>query len=178
MDTGIGISHEDQRRLFQKFFRSDDRTAREMASGTGLGLNIVKNLVELQGGHIWVESELRRGSTFHFTLPLALEPSRNRGGGAAESAPRRRSRERAAMGAGRPRRAGRMTGRPGQRRDGQRRAAPTAGRMTGDGKGGGQGGGAARRAAPRQGDDRETGQGGPQPGHRQGASVWTPRGQE
>ena len=70
-DTGIGISHEDQRRLFQKFFRSDDRTAREMATGTGLGLNIVKNLVELQGGRIWVESEFRRGSTFNFTLPLA-----------------------------------------------------------------------------------------------------------
>ncbi len=73
-DTGIGISAEDQRRLFSKFFRSEDRAARDMASGTGLGLNIVKNLVELQGGRIWVESELRRGSTFHFTLPLAPEP--------------------------------------------------------------------------------------------------------
>ena len=70
-DTGIGISPEDQRRLFQKFFRSEDRAAREMAPGTGLGLNIVKNLVELQGGNIWFESEFRRGSTFHFTLPLA-----------------------------------------------------------------------------------------------------------
>ncbi|MEP7356452.1 MAG: GAF domain-containing protein, partial [Anaerolineales bacterium] len=74
-DSGIGISHEDQRRLFQKFFRSDDRTAREMASGTGLGLNIVKNLVELMGGRIWVESEFRRGSTFNFTLPLADAPA-------------------------------------------------------------------------------------------------------
>jgi signal transduction histidine kinase len=73
-DTGIGISPEDQRRLFQKFFRSEDRAAREMAPGTGLGLNIVKNLVELQGGQIWFESEFRRGSTFHFTLPLA-DPS-------------------------------------------------------------------------------------------------------
>jgi signal transduction histidine kinase len=72
-DTGIGISPEDQAKLFQKFFRSDDRTAREMATGTGLGLNIVKNLVELQGGRIWLESEFRRGSTFHFTLPLAGE---------------------------------------------------------------------------------------------------------
>ena len=70
-DTGIGISPEDQGKLFQKFFRSDDRTAREMATGTGLGLNIVKNLVELQGGRIWLESEFRRGSTFHFILPLA-----------------------------------------------------------------------------------------------------------
>jgi len=70
-DTGIGISPEDQGKLFQKFFRSDDRTAREMATGTGLGLNIVKNLVELQGGRIWMESEFRRGSTFHFTLPVA-----------------------------------------------------------------------------------------------------------
>ena len=73
-DTGIGISPEDQSRLFQKFFRSDDRTAREMATGTGLGLNIVKNLVELQGGRIWMESEFRRGSTFHFTLPVANQP--------------------------------------------------------------------------------------------------------
>jgi signal transduction histidine kinase len=75
-DTGLGISVEDQRRLFQKFFRSEDRAAREMAPGTGLGLNIVKNLVELQGGSIWFESEFRRGSTFHFTLPLAApDPS-------------------------------------------------------------------------------------------------------
>ena len=70
-DSGIGISEEDQRQLFTKFFRSDDRAARDMASGTGLGLSIVKNLVELQGGRIWVESEYRRGSTFHFTVPLA-----------------------------------------------------------------------------------------------------------
>ena len=70
-DTGIGISPEDQARLFTKFFRSDDRAARDMAPGTGLGLSIVKNLVELQGGRIWVESEFRHGSTFHFTLPLA-----------------------------------------------------------------------------------------------------------
>ena len=72
-DNGIGIAPEDQKKLFQKFFRAEDRMAREMATGTGLGLNIVKNLVELQGGKIWFESEFRRGSTFHFTLPLAPE---------------------------------------------------------------------------------------------------------
>jgi signal transduction histidine kinase len=70
-DTGIGIAPEDQKKLFQKFFRAEDRLAREMAPGTGLGLNIVKNLVELQGGRIWFESEYRKGSTFHFTMPLA-----------------------------------------------------------------------------------------------------------
>jgi signal transduction histidine kinase len=70
-DTGIGISPEDQKKLFQKFFRANDHLAREMAPGTGLGLNIVKNLVEMQNGRIWVESEFRVGSTFHFTLPLA-----------------------------------------------------------------------------------------------------------
>jgi len=70
-DNGIGIAPEDQAKLFQKFFRAEDRVAREMAPGTGLGLNIVKNLVELQGGKIWFESEFRKGSTFHFTLPIA-----------------------------------------------------------------------------------------------------------
>jgi signal transduction histidine kinase len=70
-DDGIGIAPEDQRKLFQKFFRAEDRMAREMATGTGLGLNIVKNLIEMQGGRIWFESEYRKGSTFHFTLPFA-----------------------------------------------------------------------------------------------------------
>lgn len=70
-DTGIGIAPEDQKKLFQKFYRAADPMARDMAPGTGLGLNIVKNLVELQGGQIWFESVFRQGSTFHFTLPLA-----------------------------------------------------------------------------------------------------------
>lgn len=69
-DNGIGISIEDQARIFQKFFRSDDSKARE-APGTGLGLNITKSLVEMQGGRIWFESEFRRGTTFHFTVPVA-----------------------------------------------------------------------------------------------------------
>jgi signal transduction histidine kinase/putative methionine-R-sulfoxide reductase with GAF domain len=69
-DNGIGISSEDQLRIFQKFFRSEDQKARE-APGTGLGLNITKSLVEMQGGRIWFESEYRKGTTFHFTVPVA-----------------------------------------------------------------------------------------------------------
>ncbi len=69
-DTGIGIGAEDQSKIFQKFFRSDDQKARE-APGTGLGLNITKSLVEMQGGRIWFESEYRKGTTFHFTIPVA-----------------------------------------------------------------------------------------------------------
>ncbi len=71
-DNGIGISLEDQKRIFQKFFRSEDQKARE-APGTGLGLNITKSLVEMMGGRIWFESEFRQGTTFHFTVPVAEE---------------------------------------------------------------------------------------------------------
>jgi len=71
-DNGIGITAEDQRKIFSKFFRSDDQKARE-APGTGLGLNITKSLVEMQGGKIWFESEFRKGTTFHFTIPVAEE---------------------------------------------------------------------------------------------------------
>ncbi len=69
-DNGIGISIEDQAKIFSKFFRSDDSKARE-APGTGLGLNITKSLVEMQGGRIWFDSEFRHGTTFHFTVPIA-----------------------------------------------------------------------------------------------------------
>ncbi|MEW5830087.1 MAG: GAF domain-containing protein, partial [Chloroflexota bacterium] len=69
-DNGIGISVEDQRKIFTKFFRSEDQSARE-SPGTGLGLNITKSLVEMQNGRIWFESEFRKGTTFHFTIPVA-----------------------------------------------------------------------------------------------------------
>jgi signal transduction histidine kinase len=69
-DNGIGITPEDQAKIFQKFFRSEDQKARE-APGTGLGLNITKSLVEMQGGRIWFESQFRAGTTFHFTVPVA-----------------------------------------------------------------------------------------------------------
>ena len=71
-DTGIGISPDDQAKLFTKFFRSEDPAAQEMP-GTGLGLCIVKNLVELQGGQVEVESQLGQGTTFAFTVPVAAE---------------------------------------------------------------------------------------------------------
>ncbi|HWS23648.1 MAG TPA: ATP-binding protein [Anaerolineales bacterium] len=67
-DNGIGISEEDRGKIFTKFFRSEDDRARK-SPGTGLGLIITKNLVELQGGKIWFESELGRGTSFYFTLP-------------------------------------------------------------------------------------------------------------
>ncbi len=69
-DTGFGISEEDQKRIFQKFFRSEDQAIRD-APGTGLGLNITKTLVEMQGGQIWFVSNLRQGTTFHLTVPVA-----------------------------------------------------------------------------------------------------------
>jgi signal transduction histidine kinase len=69
-DNGYGINPEEQKRIFQKFFRSEDQNIRE-TPGTGLGLNITKTLVEMQGGVIWFESALNKGTTFHFTIPIA-----------------------------------------------------------------------------------------------------------
>ncbi len=69
-DTGIGIALEDQQKIFERFFRADDSVVQD-APGTGLGLSIVQSLVEMQGGEIWVESEIGVGSTFTFTLPIA-----------------------------------------------------------------------------------------------------------
>jgi signal transduction histidine kinase len=69
-DNGIGIRPDEAPRVFQKFFRSEDPKAREVP-GVGLGLNITRSLVELQGGRIWFESEHGRGTTFHFTVPVA-----------------------------------------------------------------------------------------------------------
>ena len=71
-DNGLGMTVEDQQKMFQKFFRSDDPEATK-SPGTGLGLNITKSLVEMQGGKIWFESEFRKGTTFHITVPVAEE---------------------------------------------------------------------------------------------------------
>ena len=69
-DTGIGIPESVQSKIFDKFFRVDNSSTRTEA-GTGIGLFIVKCLVETHGGEIWVESGEGNGSTFSFTLPQA-----------------------------------------------------------------------------------------------------------
>ena len=68
-DTGIGISPEKHNTIFESFEQAEGTTDR-IYGGLGLGLAVTKKLVELQGGRIWVESQLKRGSQFHFELPL------------------------------------------------------------------------------------------------------------
>jgi signal transduction histidine kinase len=70
-DTGIGIPKEELKNIFTEFQQVDTAITREF-SGTGLGLNITKKFVEMHGGRIWVESELGKGSTFFFSIPLRV----------------------------------------------------------------------------------------------------------
>ena len=67
-DNGPGIAPEDLPHLFERYYRGKSGPR---AEGVGLGLYITKNLVDAHGGRIWVESEVGKGSTFAFTLPLA-----------------------------------------------------------------------------------------------------------
>ncbi len=71
-DTGLGIAPQHHERVFEQFVQVGD-TLTDKPKGTGLGLPICKHIVEHHGGHIWVESELGRGSTFSFTLPIRSE---------------------------------------------------------------------------------------------------------
>jgi signal transduction histidine kinase len=68
-DTGEGIPHEAFGRIFEKFGQVETRKSGRKTS-TGLGLTYCKMTVEAHGGQIWLESELGKGSTFYFTIPL------------------------------------------------------------------------------------------------------------
>lgn len=72
-DSGIGISEDDYERIFERFVQVDGSSSREF-SGTGLGLALTKELIELHGGQIYVKSEIGKGTRFWFDLPLAAIP--------------------------------------------------------------------------------------------------------
>jgi len=75
-DTGSGLSETDQKTIFEEFQQADGSSTREKG-GSGLGLSISKKIVEMHGGRIWVESNVGKGSTFRFTLPVRVERQRD-----------------------------------------------------------------------------------------------------
>lgn len=74
-DTGIGIAPENHKIIFDAFRQVDGSSVREYG-GTGLGLAIAKRLISMHNGHLWVESEVGRGSSFHILLPVEPKPQR------------------------------------------------------------------------------------------------------
>ena len=73
-DNGPGIPTDETERVFDRFYQIRDD---QRAGGSGLGLAIVREVVEAHGGRVWVESAVGRGSTFYFTLPLAITTEQN-----------------------------------------------------------------------------------------------------
>jgi signal transduction histidine kinase len=71
-DTGPGIAASDQGKIFEEFQQADSSITRKKG-GTGLGLSIAKRIIEMHGGQIWVESDVGKGSTFAFTIPMRVE---------------------------------------------------------------------------------------------------------
>jgi signal transduction histidine kinase len=79
IDNGIGIKKEDQERIFEPFCQLDYAPG-ESRAGTGLGLAVVRQIVEKHGGEVWVESEYGEGSRFTFTMPLATRDTPSKEG--------------------------------------------------------------------------------------------------
>ena len=73
-DTGVGIPSEKADLIFEAFRQADSSTSRKFG-GTGLGLTISSRLISMMGGHLWVESELAKGSVFHFTAAFQEQPA-------------------------------------------------------------------------------------------------------
>jgi signal transduction histidine kinase len=83
-DTGAGIAPDDQARVFEAFAQAGD-TLTDKPRGTGLGLPISREIVEEHGGRLWLESEVGRGSTFAFALPVTAGATADADGVAAKA---------------------------------------------------------------------------------------------
>jgi len=68
-DQGLGMTSEQVEKIFDRFYRADMSSS--ALEGTGLGMSIVKHIIEAHGGKIWVESEAGKGTTVSFTIPLS-----------------------------------------------------------------------------------------------------------
>ena len=71
-DDGIGVPADDREKIFERFYRASNRSEVN-APGTGLGLAIAREVVDKHGGKIWLESEVGKGTTFHFVVPAVSD---------------------------------------------------------------------------------------------------------